>query len=46
MKKAMYEQPNMQVLLFVAEDVIRTSDSSMTVTDNATFEGYTTENWS
>ena len=46
MKKAMYEQPDLQVLLFVAEDVVRTSGDPVTGEGDAAFEGYTTENWS
>ena len=37
MKKTTYKQPILQVQLFVAEDVIRTS--------NITFQGYSSENW-
>ena len=46
MKKAMYEQPNLKMLVLAEEDVVRTSGNLVTGEGNATFEGYTTENWS
>jgi len=45
MKKAMYEQPNMQVIAFVVEDVVRTSGNSVAGSGDAIFEGYSSEDW-
>ena len=45
MKKLAYEQPNMQVLVFSAEDVVRTSGNSVAGSGDAIFEGYSSEAW-
>ena len=46
MKKAMYEQPNLKMLILAEEDVVRTSGDPVTGEGDAVFEDYTTENWS
>ena len=45
MKKAMYEQPMLEMLCFKEEDVIRTSNNLISASGDATFSGYTADVW-
>ena len=45
MKKTMYEKPELQICLFVVEDVIRTSSNVVVGDGDAIFKGYSSEDW-
>ena len=45
MKKAMYEQPYLQMLIFAEEDVVRTSGDPVTGDGDAIFNDYATNDW-
>ena len=45
MKKGMYERPTLGALCFAEEDVIRTSNAPIVSSNDASFEGYTSDEW-